>query len=310
MVGFVMGVDGGGTKTEYVLLDIESGERIGGGRIGPLNPFAGDEQMAGTARELASVISHHELSCAAVRVGCAGAGEAEMAEHVRLALVNAGISCDVSVVGDHINALDTAFCDDDGAVLIAGTGSICCARCRGRFIRAGGRGHVFDDGGSGYAIGRDMLAAVVRASDGRGPETKLSDFVRDFSGLRDIGSITSYYTNPARPKADIAALAQMLGLAVSCGDEAARQIMEKAADELSQLAMAVLSRMDSSCAKLAFMGSVLVGNRSLRMRVKALVADAYPDAEVFVIYKRAAEGAAAYAYKKLQANIKASSGKE
>ena len=300
MVGIVMGVDGGGTKTEYVLVDIESGERIGGGRLGALNPYSGGDQQQSTARQLAFVIAHNELECAAVRVGCAGAGEAGMAEKVRLALVDAGIMCPVSVVGDHENTLSTAYGDEDGAVLLSGTGSVCCARCEGSFIRAGGRGHVFDDGGSGYAIGRDMLAAVVRASDGRGPETKLSDIVRDFSGLSSIGDITSYYTDPARPKGDIAALAQMLGMAVSFGDEAARIIMDKAANELSQMVTAVFGQMKPACRKLAFTGSVLIGNRSLRMRVKTLVAEQFPHAESFVLYTRAAEGAAAYALKKLK----------
>jgi N-acetylglucosamine kinase-like BadF-type ATPase len=301
MVGFVMGVDGGGTKTEYVLVDIESGERIGGGRLGALSPFSGEDQLGQTARQLAFVVSHHELTCAAVRVGCAGAGEPAMAEKVRLALVGAGVACPVSVVGDHENTLSTAFGDEDGAVLISGTGSVCCARCEGAFIRAGGRGHVFDDGGSGYAIGRDMLAAVARASDGRGPGTKLSDIVRDFSGLSDIGAITSFYTDPARPKGDIAALAEMLGMAVSFGDEAARLIMEKAANELSQIATAVLGQMKPACRKIAFTGSVLIGNRSLRMQVKSLIAEKYPHAESFVLYTRAAEGAAAYALQKLKA---------
>ncbi len=295
MVGFVMGVDGGGTRTEYVLIDIESGERIGGGRLGPLSPFSGEAVMERTARELSAVIRHNELACAAVRVGCAGAGEAEMANRVREALVGAGISCPVSVVGDHENALGTAFGGGDGAVLISGTGSVCCGRCGGRFVRAGGRGHVFDDGGSGYAIGRDMLAAAARASDGRGPETRITEIVRDFSGLSDIGEIAAYYTDPARPKADIAALAQMLGMAAASGDEAAKAILEKAAGELSEIAFAVLSQLGPNCGRLALTGSVLIGNRSLRMRLKALIGEKFSRADCFVLYTRAAEGAAAYA---------------
>ncbi|HWQ59455.1 MAG TPA: BadF/BadG/BcrA/BcrD ATPase family protein [Clostridia bacterium] len=301
MVGFVMGVDGGGTKTEYVIVDVETEERIGGGRLGALSPFAGEGQLEQTARQLATVIFRHELSCLAVRVGCAGAGEPEMKQKVRNALIEVGVACPVSVVGDHENALDTAFEDGDGAVLISGTGSVCCARCGGRFIRAGGRGHVFDDAGSGYAIGRDMLAAVARASDGRGPATKLTDIVRDFCGMSDIGDIATYYSDPSRPKGDIAALSQMLGMAVSAGDEAAHLIMEKAAADLAELSFAVLSQLRSDCARLALTGSVLVGNRSLRMRLKSLVAERFPLADCFVLYTRAAEGAAAYALKRLKA---------
>ena len=300
MAGVVMGVDGGGSKTEYVLLDAATGERVGGGRLGALSPFAGEGVMERTASRLAAVLQQHELACLALRAGCAGAGEPLMAEKVRQSLVQAGIACPVSVVGDHWITLDTAFGDGDGAALISGTGSVCCARHMGTFIRAGGRGHVFDDEGSGYAIGRDMLAAIARASDGRGPETKLADIVRDVSGLNDIGEIAAFYCAPSRPKADIATLAHFLGMAVSAGDEAARLILEKAAGELAALAFAVLAKLPPELRRLALTGSVLTENRSLRTRLNALIAERFPQAESFVLYTRAAEGAAAYALKQLR----------
>ncbi len=303
MAGVVMGIDGGGSKTEYVLLDADTGERVGGGRFGALSPFAGEGELERTASRLAAILRQHELNCLALRAGCAGAGEQPMAEKVKKALTDAGISCPVCVVGDHWNALDTAFGDGDGAALISGTGSVCCARHKGAFIRAGGRGHVFDDEGSGYAIGRDMLAAIVRASDGRGPETKLADIVRDVSGLSDIGQITSFYCAPSRPKGDIAGLAQMLSMAVSAGDEAARLILEKAANELSALVFAVFAKLPPELMRLALTGSVLTGNRSLRMRLNALLAERYPQAESFVLYTRAAEGAALYALRQLKSGM-------
>ena len=295
MVGFVMGVDGGGTHTEYVLVDAQSHQRIGGGLLGPLSPFCGEAQLEATAAGLSQAIRRSGLPCLALRAGCAGAGEPERAEQVRRALLSAGIDCPVTVVGDHENALDTAFGREDGAVLISGTGSVCCARHKGAFLRAGGRGHVFDDGGSGYAIGRDMLAAVARAADGRGPATKLTDIVRELSGLRDIGAIASFYSDPARSKSEIAALAKPLGAAAAAGDEAALLILEKAAGELSELACAVLQRLWPDCTRLALAGSVLIGNSLLRERLEQRIAEKYPLTECFVLYTRAAEGAAAYA---------------
>ena len=69
---------------------------------------------------------------------------------------------------DQETALAGALGAPCGMVLIAGTGSICFGRdAVVKQPGSGGYGHKIDDEGSGYALGRDALAAVVRAQDGR-----------------------------------------------------------------------------------------------------------------------------------------------
>ena len=300
MEGFLIGADGGGTKTEFIITDME-GNRVSGGRLGPMNPFSPKEVLAETARGLARAITAVEGECARLAVACAGAGESEMAARVQAELAAAGVSCPITVYGDHENALFAAFGEGDGAVLIAGTGSVCFGRRNGVYHRSGGRGHVIDDGGSGYAIGRDMLSAVVRASDGRADRTALTRLVTDFCGTNDIAEITTRFTDPALPKSEIAALAPLLSAAVSSGDEAAREIQERAAAELASLAIAVLSALPG-IGQVAFTGSVLTYGRSLRAMVSALIKERFPLAECSVCYTRGAEGAAAYALALEKAN--------
>ena len=68
--------------------------------------------------------------------------------------------------------------DGWGIALISGTGSIVFGRSpHGEMARAGGWGHILGDEGSGYAIGVEALRAVMRAFDGRGPATALTDAV-------------------------------------------------------------------------------------------------------------------------------------
>ena len=77
-----------------------------------------------------------------------------------------------------------------GCILIAGTGSICTGITEdGKTARAGGWGHLIDDVGSGYALGRDALTAVVRAQDGRGAKTVLTDLVQKAWKVENIGQL-------------------------------------------------------------------------------------------------------------------------
>lgn len=80
---------------------------------------------------------------------------------------------------------------------MAGTGAICCGRDgAGNRTRVGGYGYLIDDGGSGYALGRDILTAVVRAADGRGPATALTQAVFAALGVRSVGEIITWLYAP------------------------------------------------------------------------------------------------------------------
>ena len=75
-----------------------------------------------------------------------------------------GLGRRVSVLSDVEAAYRGAIGDGAGILVLAGTGSIVLARTsRGRWIRAGGLGPLFGDGGSAFALGRDWLAAAEPA---------------------------------------------------------------------------------------------------------------------------------------------------
>lgn len=290
MARYVMGVDGGGTGSRYELLDADTGLSAARGSFGAMSPFV-PEALGDAARSIAEIMRAAQGECLMLRCGCAGAGEEAMAAAVVRALADAGITCPVSVAGDHVNALDTAFGDGDGALVIAGTGSVAIGREGKAFFRAGGRGHVFDDGGSAYAIGRDMLAAAARASDGRAGKTVLTDIVFDACGVGDIGALTSYYTSPGRAKGDIAALAARLDAALDAGDGAAESIAQGAARELALTAFAVCRRFKTP-PRLAMTGSVLTKNARIRLMFTKRMDELLPGTAPFMLEKRAETGAA------------------
>ena len=249
MAKYAIGLDGGGTKTEVAMLSAQ-GETIYMGRLGPLNPVSYPDSPAKIAEELARFI---DADCAAICVACAGAADKAKAEGVKRAMdgIFAG---PVFVRTDGENSLYTALGERDGVALISGTGSICYAQKGGATARSGGRGHVLDDAGSAYAMGRDILSAVIRASDGRGEPTALSEAVFELCGTDDIAAITARYT--ACPKSEIAALAPLISSHVA--DAIAGRIEATAAEELSLMAAAVTKKLELSAPSIALMGGTLL----------------------------------------------------
>ena len=300
MAQYVLGVDGGGTKTDVAAISLD-GQVLWQRRLGPLNPVTLPDSPARVAGELMTLNAEAGEGLMALCVACAGAAAEEPRRRVRDALAQAGFTCPVSLLGDHENALWTAFGGEDGAVLCAGTGAVCYGRAGENTARAGGRGPVFDDGGGAYFIGREILSAVAKSLDGRGIETALTASVFAYSGQRDAGGVAAYYCAPERPRADIASLAVLLSPAAAMGDEAALAIMDKAARELAEMANAVLGALGGSL-PLAMMGSVLANNRGLRTKTAILINAGHPAVNCRLVIKNAAVGAAEYALAQLKKN--------
>jgi len=155
-------------------------------------------------------------------------------------------------------------------VLIAGTGAIAFGVDeQGKRLRSGGWGHLFDDRGSGYWIGREALAAVFQAYDGRGEATALTDGVCRALGSPDVPTITSIVHAGANAKATIASLAPVCGEAASAGDPAACRIVQAAAVELRRMVDAVIAAgaFEPGLVKMGLQGGALAGVEGLRAEV-------------------------------------------
>jgi glucosamine kinase len=144
----------------------------------------------------------------------------------------------LAIASDGLTSLLGALGADDGAVVAAGTGTVCVARRGERLVKVDGWGALLGDAGSGFAIGRAGLDSALRHADGRGgSELLLRAAERRYSPLP--GQI---YALPA-PTAAIAAFAVDVARAARAGDRHARAILEQAADELALTACAALARL-------------------------------------------------------------------
>ncbi|MGH9144913.1 MAG: BadF/BadG/BcrA/BcrD ATPase family protein, partial [Vicinamibacterales bacterium] len=134
---------------------------------------------------------------------------------------------------------------DPGIAINAGTGSIVYGRNADfEAARAGGWGHMIGDEGSGYWIGRESLAAVMRASDGRGPETSLTDAILAHFNVDDESQLPRIVYDREQPRVSVAALGPIAQRAAEHGDAVAVRILERAADELVLGARSVATRLE------------------------------------------------------------------
>ena len=157
---FVVGIDGGGTKTRVAVCAAD-GTLLHRETLGAFNLSAiGEDGFRRRVGEILTLCGDMR-ACGALCVGGAGASGAAMGEILRAELAAHGFAGKLLLCGDHEIALAGAM-QTPGCVLIAGTGSICYGKnAAGEHFRCGGGGHIIDDPGSGYALGRDALAAAL-----------------------------------------------------------------------------------------------------------------------------------------------------
>ena len=184
-------------------------------------------------------------------VGGSGAARPELAEVVRRCLAEI-IATPIGVVGDMQIALEAAFDNGPGVVVIAGTGSIAYGRDeQGTAVRAGGWGFAIGDEGSAHWIARAAVAAVLRAADPRVVEFRgepsevgsLLDASLSAALLKTWG-VTSL-SDLARaansiPPPDFAALFPAVA---ASSDALAAQVLTSAGKELAGIAAVVVQRL-------------------------------------------------------------------
>ena len=241
----VLGIDAGGTKTMCLLAD-EQGRIVGEARGGGANlQAAGELEVEKVLHHVMdAAIGDRDMRPAAICLGIAGVDRPEDTAAVESIMRRIGFKARVIVVNDALVALVAGAESGEGVVVVAGTGSIAYGRnADGRGARAGGWGYVLGDEGSGYWLGRLALRAVLRAADGRGEQTQLTERVLAHYGVgrpRDL--VREIYEGGTRPSA-IAALAREVGEAADEGDGIAGHLVSVAAQELAGAAFSVAERL-------------------------------------------------------------------
>jgi N-acetylglucosamine kinase-like BadF-type ATPase len=242
----VLGIDAGGTKTVCLLAD-ERGAILAEGRGPGANLHtAGELAVEKVLHEaMEAAIGDRGITPAAICLGIAGVDREDEARTVRAIMRRIGFKSRVLVVNDALIGLVAGARDEPGVAINAGTGSIVYGRnVRGEAARAGGWGHMIGDEGSGYWIGREALAAVMRAADGRGPDTRLTAEVLMHFGVDDESRLPRIVYDRELPRVSVAALGPIVQRVAGLGDAVATRILERAAEELVLAAQSVVTRLE------------------------------------------------------------------
>jgi N-acetylglucosamine kinase-like BadF-type ATPase len=250
----VLGIDVGGTRTTCLLADDHG--RIVATATGPgANLQAvgelGFEKVLYTVME--QTVAPRGVMPSVICLGIAGVDRPEDLAIVRSIMGRIGYKARILVVNDALISLQAAIGEAPGIVIVSGTGSIAYGRDRaGNAARAGGWGYALGDEGSGYWIGRLAMRAVVRAADGRGSPTSLTErLLAHFGAQRPDELLQTVYHASFRPAA-FAALAVHVQQARDAGDAAATTILERGVEELLGAAASVTAQLNLASQEFTF----------------------------------------------------------
>lgn len=179
-----------------------------------------------------------------------------------------------------------------GVVVASGTGSIVFAVGPGGVARVDGWGYLMGDAGSGFWVGREALDAVMRAHDGRGPATSLTEVVRErWPDLEDAYVLLQ--SDPARVSV-VASFARAVAEHADT-DAVAARICREAGEELALSAVTALRRVGVESAPfVSAIGGVLRGAH-VRAAFEEAVLAVHPTARFEAPHGTGIDGAVALA---------------
>jgi glucosamine kinase len=286
VTAIVVGVDGGGSKTRVVVAD-DRGTQI----VSVDGPASAVRQggvelsadvIAACVRDALAASNMTHVVPKVLYVGVAGVGREPERDALWQALAARELADDVAVHPDAMIALDDAFGDGPGVLLVAGTGSIAFARGPdGTFARCGGWGPAIGDEGSGAWIGRRALNVAAAAADGREPETALLNALLTAIEANDPTAMIAW-AGRARP-ADFAQLAPVVLRVAATGDLRANSVLSIAVEELALHVRTLARRLfvdERAATPVAFAGGLLGRGSPLRKRLEHRLRSAVPGAQV------------------------------
>jgi len=270
----LVGVDAGASHTTAAVADANGTVLVRAeGAPGAVRPGDADgaaARIVDTCRD-ALVKAERPVRGDVLVVGAAGTGREEERLALQAALEGTRLFARVRVTHDGVIALQSAFGDGAGIVLLAGTGSIAWGRLPGgETVRAGGLGPALGDHGSGHDLGRAALRAAGLALDGMGPRTALADRLLRRLHLAGVDDLVAWTVSAS--VATIAALAPDVLTLAEEGDAVAAGLADAAADALARHVATVAARFPGGHAvPVALGGGLLTRSEAYRKRVVARI---------------------------------------
>jgi N-acetylmuramic acid 6-phosphate etherase len=274
----ILGVEGGGTKTAWVLVETvadgaDPGSRwriLDQGKLPPSN------LRLTTPQRLREIFAGLPGEVDRAGVFLAGCGTEE--DRRLLALICKGIWPNAKIVtgSDRDSGLAAALEHGDGIVVNAGSGSSVTGRRDDRIERAGGWGHILGDIGGGYFLCIEALRLILREYDLHRGEIQFTAKILHALSLNNLDELVRWAQTA--DKMEIAMLAPVVFEAAAGGDARVNEIVEEAARVLCECTEAVASRLHLLAPKVALMGGLFhrdsIYTHAFRRRLKKNLPDA------------------------------------
>ncbi len=305
---YYIGVDGGASKTAAIVVD-ETGAQCGQGLAGGSNHLRVGIEEATRNVERAVNKALVEAGVAIRNIeyaycGIAGSDHPVHRQRVIDALQVFFPRGNFIVDTDARIALTGAVGFGAGVVIISGTGSVAFGRnAAGDESRAGGWGPTIGDEGSGFWIAREGLSAIVRAHDGRGFVTKMTDLLCNEYDMCNAEDLPKFVYATTTQADDIARYGKLVIEAAAMGDDVAHEILTRGGSELAECVLAVARKLhmtDSEFA-VAYVGGAFHAGEALLSPMRLRLQRDAPGATLMPPLKPPVEGAAMMAMRAAEA---------
>ncbi|MGL5060604.1 MAG: N-acetylglucosamine kinase [Microcoleus sp.] len=320
-MSYLLGIDGGGTKTVCVLMD-KNKLILGRGEAGPSNyQTLGIENTKQSLQQAidrsilsAKIDANTDIKIAAICVGLAGVGRPKDIEIVQSLVRDLQFTKNLAAARSPQNQ-KTIICSDStialvggigypiGIAVIAGTGSIVFGQnSQGKTKRVGGWGYLLGDEGSGYNIAIRGLQAALKFHDGRGEFTILAAKFQEHLCLKNLEELVEIVYRNGWGVKEIAALAQIVDRAAAEGDRVAGDIINSAVAELTLATETAISALFDRTAEfeIVTIGGVWNGAANCRDRFARAIDLVAPNAKVILPRHEPAFGAGLLALNALE----------
>lgn len=300
---YLLGIDGGGTKTHGVITDLNGkilAEITGGSaNFQMLGVEPVSKSLVELIYELVDKVRGKITDVKVAVLGLTGAGREKDKERIFNGLVEYARAKNLYlpkliIETDARIALEGALMGKPGIVLIAGTGSVMFAKdIEGKIHRVGGWGRFIGDEGSAFVIGREALRAIAKYLDGRGKETILKDLIFDEFNLTDLMQVVSKIYSG---EFDIGKVAPIVMKAVELGDSIAKEILDNACVELLEHVKAMLKKANfGETVDLALLGGILQNENYVSKKLRDMIRTTLPKVNLVEPLASPAYGAIIYA---------------